>query len=949
VTATAERTDLPVHLTRFVGREPELSALGSLLRGTRLLTLTGAGGSGKTRLASELAMRAGSTFERIGWVDFAPLADPLLVGRQAADALHVPELPNRGAADSIAIDIGSRSALVVFDNCEHLVDACAALAETLLRACQHLTVIATSREALGIPSETSWLVPPMESAEATQLFVERAQGASATFRLTGTNTNAVNEICRRLDRLPLAIELAAARVRALSPEQIAERLDDAFRLLNTGSRTALPRHRTLRGVIEWSVSLLTPLEQSLLTRLSVFHGGFTLEAAEEICAADPLVGEDILDGVAALVEKSLVVMDAGEGVARYHLLETVRQYGMERLTATGEDALIHERHARYFVEYAERTRPMMVGGQHQLGLTARVKADNDNLRAACTWSLADAARKEIALRLAGALFWYWYSTALFHDAREFIDAVRPQAGNGYTPRILGGYWQSAGLIALAQGSYTESRHALSRALELQREAGDGEGVATTTAKLGAAFLLDGDAETADKLLIEADELAPGQPPVVSVFVNFWRGWSRLMLGDTERARALFMRNRSLGTVADHHTSIAHSLTMLGYTGIAESKFDEAQSRFVDAVRRHRDLFDVWGLSLDLDGLAIVAISKGDAEYGVALLAGVEAMRERTGMALPVMAAGWHEASIDTAKRALSSRYDGVYSAGAALSLNDLIERALEFDADRKATSGQHTAYAPPVAPTPAVNETTGLEVEALGPLKVTIDGRVLDAAEWGSARSRELLVFLLVNPDGATKEQVGHALWPDSSPAQLRNNFHVTLHRLRKTLGNAEWIVTTNDRYAVDAAVLRKFDATMFEGAVQSARRALKRKEAGAVAGLERALAIYRGEFLDGEPVGDWHLETRDHLQNLAMEGLMALGAAQVEEDRHARAVETYRLVLARDELHEEALRALMAAHAAMGDRTLALRAYQRFAERLKRELESEPSRETRALFERLR
>jgi DNA-binding SARP family transcriptional activator len=263
------------------------------------------------------------------------------------------------------------------------------------------------------------------------------------------------------------------------------------------------------------------------------------------------------------------------------------------------------------------------------------------------------------------------------------------------------------------------------------------------------------------------------------------------------------------------------------------------------------------------------------------------------------------------------------------------------------TSAEHPAA---VTEIPAADQVvaTGLEVDGLGPLKVTVDGRVLEAAEWGSARSRELLVFFLVNPEGVTKEQVGQALWPDASPAQLRNNFHVTLHRLRKTLGNSEWIVATTDRYAIDPAVLRRFDATAFEEAVTLARRALKRRESGAVAALERALAMYRGEFLDGEPVGDWHMATRDHLQSLAMEGLMALGAAQVEEDRHARAVETYRLVLARDELHEEALRALMASHAALGDRTLAMRAYQRFAERLKRELEAEPSRETRALFERL-
>ena len=268
-----------------------------------MLTLTGAGGSGKTRLAHEVASRVAGRFARIAWVDLAPLNDETLVAEQVAAALHARETADVSPIRMLVNTIGSERVLVILDNCEHLVNACASVAELMLRACPRLTVLATSREALGVASETAWLVPPLGTGEATELFVERAQATMPAFAMTDTNGSAVNEICRRLDGIPLAIELAAARVRVLSPEQIATRLDDAFRLLSAGSRTALPRHRTLRATMEWSFALLGEREQLLLRRLSVFAGTFTLDAAEFVCAGNLLEVEDILDGVAALVRQ----------------------------------------------------------------------------------------------------------------------------------------------------------------------------------------------------------------------------------------------------------------------------------------------------------------------------------------------------------------------------------------------------------------------------------------------------------------------------------------------------------------------------------------------------------------------------------------------------------------------------------------------------------------------
>jgi DNA-binding SARP family transcriptional activator len=241
-----------------------------------------------------------------------------------------------------------------------------------------------------------------------------------------------------------------------------------------------------------------------------------------------------------------------------------------------------------------------------------------------------------------------------------------------------------------------------------------------------------------------------------------------------------------------------------------------------------------------------------------------------------------------------------------------------------------------------------LRVLALGPLQVFVDGELVESTAWGSARPRELLVYLLMHPEGRTKEQVGLAFWPDASAAQLRNSFHVTLHRLRKALGNPSWITLVHDRYRVDPAVLEEFDVLEFEREVADARRSLKRQEEAASAKLEQALARFRGDFLDGEPVGDWHLEHRDRLQRVYIDALMELGARLAAEERHAKAAEVYRRVLARDELHEEALLALMKAHAAVGERSQALRAYRRFADRMREELDAEPDDDTTAFFERL-
>jgi len=950
----AVSAELPVHLTRFIGRGHELDVLGRLIGTTRLLTLTGAGGSGKTRLAREVAAAHAGRYARVGWVDLAPLADASLIAQEVATSLHIPDRGGR-PADALLATIADAAMLLVLDNCEHMVDAAAELVEQLLRGCPRLTVLATSREALGIPSETAWLVPPLGGAEAAQLFVERAQAALPSFELNDANAAPVRDICRRLDGIPLAIELAAARVRVLSPEQIASRLDDAFRLLTTGSRTALPRHRTLRGTMDWSYGLLEHREQVLLCRLAVFSGSFALEAAEAVCVGDPLEPEDILDGVAALVDKSLVVMEPGDGVARYRLLETVRQYGLELLAESGGLAPYRERHAQHYLEFAERFAPLLVGGEHEPGLLARIAVEHDNLRDASVWAASDPSRAEQALRFADALFWYWYGTGYWYGSGQFTQAraqiARALAAAPDTDPLLRARALAAGgLSALAQGDYEDSRASFEESLALLRQHGDPPAIAFVLSKLGASYIMLGNMDTAMRLLDESFEIAKPLPlSILHSFIRFWRGWAALVRGETDLARSMFEDGVRFGRQISHRTSFAHSCAMLGKVLVRLGEYDEAYARLSDGLRTHLDVGDGWGLALDLEGLMGLAMARERYADGVRLMGAVDALRDRIAIALPASDRDDRARLVTVARRQLGAHFERLYDEGRAMTMDDVTQIAAE-------AGGMHTAEYrvpvlenPPHAPEAKPAAAAALRVLALGPLQVFVGDEAIDTTVWGSARPRELLAYLLMHPEGRTKEQVGLAFWPEASAAQLRNSFHVTLHRLRKALRNPDWITLTNDRYRVDPAVVAEFDVAEFEREVVAARRALERREDGAAAALERALARFRGDFLDGEPAGDWHLEHRDRLQRLFADALMELAGRLAADDRHAKAADAYRRVLARDDLNEDATRALMRCLVRLGERSQALRVYQRFSERLRKELDAEPDEETRELCDEIR
>ena len=461
----------------------------------------------------------------------------------------------------------------------------------------------------------------------------------------------------------------------------------------------------------------------------------------------------------------------------------------------------------------------------------------------------------------------------------------------------------------------------------------------------------GDTVKAGLLLDESYELAKPLPlSVLHSFIRFWRGWAAVVRGELQLAREMFEDGVRFGRQISHRTSFAHACSMLGKVLCKLGEYDEAYARLSDGLRVHLEIGDAWGLALDLEGLAGLVIARERYADGVRLMGAVDALRERVAIALPASDRGERDRLVQIARSHLGGYFERMYDEGRLMPMDEVTQIANEAGGLQTAEYqvpilGDATSVTPP-APAVAVDT---LRVLALGPLQVFVGSEAIDTTVWGSARPRELLVYLLMHPDGRTKEQVGLAFWPEASAAQLRNSFHVTLHRLRKALRNPDWITLTNERYRVDPEVIAEFDVTEFERDVVAARRAVKRKEDGAIGMLDRVLARFRGDFLDGEPAGDWHLEHRDRIQRLFVDALMELGDHQADEHRYQKAADAYRRVLARDDLNEDATRALMRCHAKVGDRSQALKLYQRFSERLRKELDAEPDEDTRELAEELR
>jgi predicted ATPase/DNA-binding CsgD family transcriptional regulator len=719
-----------VQASSFVGRERELDELEGMLASGRLLTLTGPGGSGKTRLALQTAANLTEDFEDgVCFVELAPLSVPELVAEGAARALGLRPAglsPTEALLDYLA----PRETLLLLDNCEHLIEACAGLVDVLLRSCPGLKILATSREALSVPGERTWLVPSLSLPGAREemvpeqlvrhgsirLFVERAEAVAPGFTLNARNAPAVARICQRLDGIPLAIELAAVRVRVLSASQIAARLDDRFLLLTGGSRVALPRQRTLLATMDWSHELLSERERMLFRQISVFANGFTLEAAEAVCAGDGVEHGEILDLLCRLVDKSLVLVGrrGGDG-ARYRMLETVGQYASEKLQGSGERESVRSRHADFFLWLAERAEPAL-SGPDQGEWMERLDAEVGNLRAAMAW-FRETGDPEADLRLASALLEFCHARGHYEMGRTWLEdalskgddptplRARALAGAGILAFLQCDYGRAEehleqslslyedladrrgvaevkdvlGGVARERGDYERARKIHEESLALWRELGDEPGIADSLYYLGLVAWLNGQNERAGELSARALQMtrASGDPVgILSSLINL--GSVALYEGDYEQAERMLDESLALSREGGYREGVGWALNQLGVVAYHRGDLQRSELLLKESLAVHKDLGDMGRVASVLEALAETAGALKRYELSARLFGAADAIREKIGAPLPPCERAEHDrASASVRARIGDEEFSRVRAEGRAMTPEEAFSRALE--------------------------------------------------------------------------------------------------------------------------------------------------------------------------------------------------------------------------------------------------------------------------------
>jgi predicted ATPase/DNA-binding CsgD family transcriptional regulator len=679
-------------LTRFIGREQEVAEVKRLVAATRLLTLTGSGGCGKTRLALRVAADLLPDFVDGVWiVDLAPLSDAALLPQATAAALGMPEQPRRRLQDTLVDFLGSRTLLLVLDNCEHLVGACAALVSTLLAACPGLRFLATSRESLGVAGETRWAVPPLSlprsptlsagellKYDAVCLFVDRALAADSQFSMSDSNARVVGDISRQLDGIPLAIEMAAAWVRLLTPGEILNRLSDRFRLLRSANRDVPARHRTVEATIDWSYGLLSESERALLTRLAVFRGSFGLQAAAAVWGETESSGStDLLEVLTGLVDKSLVLVETPDGEARYRLLETFRQYGLNRLEASGEFTEVRRRHRDWYLSLAERAWPEYFR-PHATAWAQRLESEHDNLRTAMDFSRAEPDGAEATLRLAGSLWWFLVKHGDWSEAREWIEAAlvrRNEAPPNVLPRVLRG----ASNLAWRSGNDNAATRFATEGLAISRQLGiSNDDTALLFLNLGAAAWRRGDLEEATAMCTECLEISRKTGNRWVGGEGFWGlGVVANIRGDLKQATALHTESLAHHREVGDKWAIARSLEELGAATCNLRDYGRAHAFYRESLEISLEIEDRFLTSASLEGLAKIALPRGDFVRAARLFGASETLREPFGYRRTDVVQAAYESDLASVRTALGDvAFTAAWTEGKAMVLQRAAEYAL---------------------------------------------------------------------------------------------------------------------------------------------------------------------------------------------------------------------------------------------------------------------------------
>ncbi|HJT55172.1 MAG TPA: tetratricopeptide repeat protein [Ktedonobacteraceae bacterium] len=993
-------TNLPEQLSTFIGRERDLAEIRRLLACTRLLTLTGPGGCGKTRLAIQVATELLESFPGGVWfVELAALSDPELVEQTVASLLGVHEQANRPALLTLLDVIQSQHMLLILDNCEHLLPKCVYLSETLLRHCPHLQILTTSREVFNSTAESTWPVVslsyPNTSAsltapsvadlmqyEAIRLFSERAAAVLPSFALTEQNASTIVQICTRLDGMPLPIELAAARMRMLAVEQIAERLDDRFHLLTTGHAAALPRQQTLRATIDWSYDLLNEQEQALFARLSVFAGRFAIEAAEAICAGESLEREQIFDLLARLIDKSLVTVELREDKAWYRLLETIREYGLEKLAERGETEMLSERYRNWYLQLAQCRLPEMAAMDQQSRLK-RLELEHDNLRTALAWTQQ---RGEIIVvaQFGVALWNFWRLHSHLREGCRWLEAGLADS-EGLPRPLRASLLNGLGVLLAMQGNYGRAQIMHEQSLELFREEGGKGNIAFTLRHLAYIAEQQGSYDHAQALLEESLVLFKEVEYIWGIaFVQLHKGNVAIKQGRNEYAKTCYQESLRLRRSIEDKHGIAGAIHNLGELARVQGDYEQAITLFRESLALYQELGDRVARALPLLNLGLIFLKQGEAEQAKNLLteslallwsigdrantaesleglAGVAALQRQTRRATRLLAAAdalraaigavqspSEQSRYLDLKESICSQvdrpsFDKAWAEGQSMRVAEVVTYAC--------TEETATLDNKPYGVTKAAHQEQSvpeLRIFSLGEVAVYRGDEPVATGDWTYTKARELLFYLLCHST-RTKEQIGLALWPDASSTQLHNNFRVILYHLRRVLGRSEWITFDGERYAFNRNLCYWFDVEAFESKLADTGRLLANLPQQAIPYIQDAIKLYRGDFLDGCGMGDWLLPRRDELRRQYVEVAFALGRGLLAQQNFVQAIEAFRHVIATDSYFEAAHRELMRTYARMGERAQALKCYSTLLSHMRDELGTVPDAETTALFERLR
>lgn len=749
--------NLPAPRSSFVGREQELIEVKRTLVMTRLLTLTGVGGSGKTRLAVEVARDLVGAYPDGVWLlELAPLTEPDLIPQAVAETLGVRESPGQPLIDTFVETLRPKNMVLVLDNCEHLVEAAARLVDVLLSACPRLRILATSREPLDVEGEVIWRVPPLsvpdpqhaltvqelQSSESARLFLERTVQRDRAFILTEQNAQMVSGISRKLEGIPLAIELAAARVGTLSLEQIAQKLEESLELLTGGGRIAMPRQRTLSGTLDWSYDLLLKSEQRVFRRLSVFAGGWTLQASEAVASSEGVDEAEVLDLLSGLVGKSLVVAEptAEDGV-RYRMLEPVRQYALHKLEESGEVEAVKHSHAEHFLALAEGAEPRLWGSEESAWLQ-RLEAELDNLRTAFSWAL-EREEPELGLRLAGALRWFWSERGYNGEGLEWservlvkdrgrasemarakvLDAagwlavdlgdlnraeaiaregIRLSEETGVRGGLAASFFDMLGMMASMRGDYARAVKLLEEGLVLNREAGDNRGLTFSLFNLGDVASDRGEHERAMELYEEAGALCRVSGDMRSLPKYSYRlGYECLIQGDYERATQLFQEAVDMCREQGQKGGLDDALDKLGWVELARGNHERAKALFKESLVLCVELDDKWIAPENIEGLACIAGARAETERAARLFGSAEALREAVGYqhmpeedALRTPYLAMARSQLDEAS------WEEAWAEGRAMSMEQAIDYALSDE--------KHTSPISPVPERSPAGEQSGL-------------------------------------------------------------------------------------------------------------------------------------------------------------------------------------------------------------------------------------------------